>query len=346
MWKYIPYSFSNTNNKLGGYFDPRPSMSYGTKIVLWIGARRIGKTFSAKKWVLKKVAHDNNVKMAWLRDSDEARMKLASNHGDKFFSDCKKMNFSNLNGKIEGETIFGFGRCIGYLMPSSTFQNYKGNDFEDINYIVFDEFIAEKGKKVTSSRGWEILNMLYTICSTRKNVKIIMLANALDRNDDFLKLLNLDIKDYGIYINREKDVCFHYCDDHPEFIKMREESVIGKIIKGTSFEDNLFNNKFADGEDNYFDKRPQKCHLFAILHTSLDSVRLYLKDGVFYASKDINLESMVGYRFVNNYELVKRDRALVPKGMLDTLKNDFAVNNIKFENPFIKKIFLDFLQKK
>lgn len=345
MWIYKPYSFANTKNTMGGYFDPRPSMSYGTKIVIWIGARRIGKTFSAKKWLLNKLLRNDTSKIAWLRDSDEARQKLASNHGNKFFSDTKKIGIPNVNGRIEGETIFAFGRCVGYLMPSSTFQNYKGNDFEDIHYIVFDEFIAEKGKKVTASRGWEILNMLYTICSTRKNVKIIMLANALDRNDDFLRLLDVEIKEYGLYINREKDVCIHYCDDHPDFIKMREESVIGKIIKGTEFEENLFNNKFADGEDRYYDRRPQKCVLFAILHASTGSVRLYAKDGVFYASKDINLETQQGYRYVNRVEDVKVNRTLIPKPLLDVINKNFGAGYVWFENPFVKKVFVDFVKK-
>ena len=345
MWVFKPYSFTNAKNELG-YFDPRPSMSYGTKIVIWIGARRIGKTYSAKKWLLKKMLAYPDSKMAWLRDSDEARQKLASNHGDKFFSDCKKMKLPDINGHIEGETIFGFGRTLGYLMPSSTFQNYKGNDFEDVHYLVFDEFIAEKGKKITASRGWEILNMMYTICSTRKNVKIIMMANALDRNDDFIKLIGVNIKDYGIYINREKDITLHYSDDHPNFIKMREESVIGKIIKGTVFEDNLFRNKFADGDENYFDKKPQKCVLFAILHTSLDSVRVYVKDGVFYACKDIRLETMREFRYVNKYEEIKDEKFLIPKVLLDALTKNLAIGNVKFENPFVKKTFIEFVTKK
>ena len=85
-----------------------------------------------------------------------------------------------------------------------------------------------------------------------------MLANALDRGDDFLQFLGVKIKDYGIYVNREKDVCIHYCDDHPEFRKQRENSVIGKLIKGTEFEENLFNNKFSDDEKQFFDKKRRK----------------------------------------------------------------------------------------
>lgn len=346
MWIFKPYSFANTNSTNGGYFDGRPSFSYGCSITIWIGARRIGKTFSGKHWLLEKCVKNENVKFAWLRDSDEARLKLASNRGDKFFSDCKKMGIPNINGYIEGETINAFGRNVGYLMPSSTFQNYKGNDFDDIKYIVFDEFIAEKGVKLKQSRGWEILNMMYTICSTRKDVRILMLANALDRNDEFLKLLDVNIKDYGIYVNREKSVCIHYCDDHPDFIKAREESVMGKIIKGTVYEENLFRNKFSENAEMYYDKRPPKCNLLCILHNDDESVRVYYKNGELFGSRDFNLETQLDSRFASRLEYVKKNIPLAPKYLMDSLKEHFSNNNIKFDNSFTRKIFMDLIQAK
>lgn len=336
----------NTRGLNGGHFDPRPSMSYGCNITIWIGARRIGKTYSAKKLLLDRCLRNDMIKFAWLRDSDEARQKLASNFGAKFFSDMAKTGIPNINGRIDGETITAFGRTVGYLMPSSTFQNYKGNDFEDVKWIVFDEFIAERGVKLKQSRGWEILNMLYTICSTRKDVRILMLANALDRNDEFLKLLGVNITDYGIYVNREKNVCLHYCDDHPDFIKAREESVIGKIIKGSVYEANLFKNKFVENADMFYDKRPPKCNLLCILHNDLDSVRIYYKGTQLYGSRDFNLETQLDSRYACKLEYVKRDVPLIPKFMLDSLSDHFANNNIKFDNSFTRKTFMNMIQRK
>lgn len=47
MWKFKPYTFTKSKDNENGYFDTRPVMSYGCKIVIIIGARRIGKTFGA-----------------------------------------------------------------------------------------------------------------------------------------------------------------------------------------------------------------------------------------------------------------------------------------------------------
>lgn len=347
-WKYIPYTFTKSTDNPLGYFDSRPSFSYGCRTILWIGARRIGKTFSGKKVALKKCQPSDTFKFVWLRDSDKAREKLSQNNGAKFFSDiAKKCKFKDLNGYIKGETIYAFGRVVGYLMPSSTFQNYKGNDFEDIQLIIFDEFIAEKGTKYDSERAWKIINSMFTIASTRKNVKIIMMANALDRGDSFLQFLGVKIQDYGIYINREKDVCIHYCDDHPQFRKDRENSVIGKLIKGTEFEENLFNNKFADDTKQFYDKKPPKTDLLFIAHSNDNSVRVfYDENGMLYVGKDSNTETRQNLRFVSNFKAVNTKLSLVPETFKNALKNGVETGNIRYQNAFCKNVVIDFLEKR
>lgn len=347
MWIFRPYTFMKANDNKKGYFDPRPSMSYGCKIVIWIGARRIGKTYSGKKWVLKKVYGTDNKKFVWLRDNDEARKKLAQDNGAKFFSDMKKCSIPEIGScYIQGETIKGWGRTIGYLMPSSTFQNYKGNDYEDIEYIVFDEFIAEKNTKFNANRAWEIINSIYTVGSTRENIRILMLANALDRGDDFLQFLGVKIKDYGIYVNREKDVCIHYCDDHPEFRKQREISVIGKLIKGTEFEENLFNNKFSDDEKQFFDKKPSKSKLLFIAHSLEQSARVYYYEDMLYVSKDGNLDTRGEYRFVSNFKAVNTKLNLIPDTFFIALKEAVKQNRVLYQNAFCKSVIFNFLDKK
>lgn len=344
MYKYIPYSCLQTKGVNGGHYDWRKIFSFGCNTMVVIGARRVGKTFGAKKYVLNQCL-SKNVKFVWLRDNDEARKRLADNHGAKFFSDCKKMTLKGqLKGYIEGETIYNDKSTIGYLMPSSTFQNYKGNDYEEIKIIVYDEFIAEKAKVRRGNSAWEFINSLYTIASTRKDVKVILLANALDRGDPILNFLGVKIKDYGFYIDREKNVVVQYADNSPEFIKQQNDSVIGKLIKGTEFEENLFNSKFADDTNQFYDKRPTKCKLFMIAHTELGSTRIYYKDQTFYACKDFNSDSNKMYRFCNNHRLVDSTISIAPKQYIDLLKKLYERKQLLFDGGFSKNNILEFLK--
>lgn len=338
MVKFIPYTFANSTS-INPYYDSRPVMSYGTRTVGVIGARRIGKTFFGKCFGLDRYLY-KKIKMVWLRDNDEARKKLAINNGQKFFSDFIK-NYKNIKGEIRGETITierdgGAPETLGYLMPSSTFQNYKGNDYNEISTIVYDEFMPEQGKNYNSSRLWEFINSMYTILSTRKNARVILLSNALNRGDEILDLFGIKIKDYGIYVNREKDIAIHYCDNHPNFNKQREESIVGKWIKGTVYEENLFHNKFRDNEDLFFDQKPPKAVLFCIIKHEDINMRVYLKDDIAYISPDFNSESNSNLRFSVNYEDIGRSCRLLPKTILDGLRRAVENNRVRYANARLK----------
>lgn len=329
--KFIPYSFADTD---GTFYDMRPVMSFGTPIVAIIGARRIGKTFSAKKLVLKKFIEKGEM-FAWLRDSDEARKKLAMDGGAKFFSDVPKTGLK-LDGKIDGERIIVNDKTAGYLMPSSTFQSYKGNDFEDVKTIIYDEFIPERNRRRNTNQGWEIINMLYTIASTRTDIRIILLANALDSSNEILSIFGVNIKDYGIYVNRDKCVALHYADNHPDFNVSRETSVLGKLIKGTQYEDNLFHNKFGDDTDLFFDKLPTKSVFLYCIKTEKCVYRVYASEAFLYCRRDNDGDAYRSRRFTANYALVDSVYRLLPKDVRGVFKRYFDASLIRYQDAFVK----------
>lgn len=347
-YKFRPYSFVNTKNP-DGYFSGNPSFSYGTNVLVWMGARRCGKTFHALKYCVKNFLY-KGYQFVWLRDNDEARTALSTNHGAKFFSDIKLMGFKQkVEGTIEGNTIYINGKTAGYIMPCSTFQNFKGNAFNEIKIVVYDEFIPERTTKKVEGRDWQSVNMIYTICSTRKDLRLLFLSNSLNKSDSLLQFLGLDcIKDYGLYINREKSVVLHYCDNSKEFIERRDDSVMGKLIKGSYMEDNLFNNKFLNEDEGlYYLKRPSGCKLDTILEDGYSSVRIYRgKDGKFYVGDDFNDQAYEDYRFVNNITLVNSKRTLLPKYKLDMFRNAYNAKLVLFNTAFAKETFVNVISKK
>lgn len=342
-WKYIPYSNYNTKGVGGGHYDARKAFSFGLPIIIIIGARDLGKTFAAKKFCLKKFVGKNE-KFVWLRDNDEARKKLALDNGSRFFSDVPAMEiFGYKDGTIKGEVIYCNGSQCGYLMPSSTFQNYKGSGYNDITNIVYDEFIRELNRNKRVNGAWEIVNSLFTIVRHKKKgeIRIIMTANALDLGDDFLNFIGVTIRDFGFYVNRDSGIVIHYSDNSANFNKKMSDSVIGNLIQNSKFEDNLLKSKFKNETDLFFDKMPEKCRVAMVLCGNLTNVRVYTDGALYYVTNDANPNTYRNKRFVVNISDASVNMPVLPLWHRKLLRELVQENRFRYKNKFYQKFILD-----
>ena len=241
------------------YLNANHLFSYysgGYRIFIIVGARGRGKSFWAKRYCLKRLFRQKK-KFTWIRPTESAVDTLKEFDGYKFYEDIVNANTFNerYDIKISGDGTINYKlfddseedipfEHAGYLMALSTFHKLKGNTFTEIKTIVFDEFIPEVGEVVRGDRARQFVNTVETICRLSKDTVIIMLANALDKGDRILNLFFQNIKEHGYYFNKEKLACMLYLPDSKEFNDRRFESISGKIIKNTPYEDTIASNKF------------------------------------------------------------------------------------------------------
>lgn len=337
-WKFIPYSAAKTNNPTGKY-SRRKLMSFNCHVNMVIGARRMGKTFTFREQVFNSFL-EKGEKFVWMRDNDEARKKLSLNNGANFFKNWQSMRLNGFeSGEIRGEVILINGKTAGYLQPSSTFQNYKGSEYNDITTICYDEFIKELNRNKNANEAWEIINSMYTIMSTRENGRILMTANALDKGNSFLSVIGLNVKEYGFYINREKSICLHYADNHPKFKEQQKKSIVGRLIVGTSMESNLFDSEFIGESDLYFQKLPSKSKIYIIIDDL--SIRIYRAQDCFYVIEDFNSDSYEGKRYAYDMGQARVGVPYLSKVHRQWIKFAMENNMVLYHTPFIRKKFLD-----
>lgn len=317
--------------------------SFNSQIIIIIGGRGIGKTYGTKKKFIKDFIFKDK-KFVWVRDSESACDELRANNGDRFFADVRHEFGESFTGTIKNEVITINGKFAGYLMPLSTYYKYKGNSYAEIKNICFDEFMPEQSQIIRSNRTVQFVNTVETIGRLRKDYRIVLLANALNRGDEILNLFNFNIKDYGYYINREKSCVLHYCENDAKFDAARADSISGKILKNTVYEQNIAYNKFRDELAGYFDKLPPNAQLFCYIVTETRTARLYTcGDTVYAVSQKGNISNSLP-AFVRKIEMVDSRHTLINKILLDGLKAAYLSNTLLCDNASTREIVVEYLK--
>ena len=147
-----------------------------------VGARGVGKTYG----LFKKLVKDGK-RFLYIRRLKTQLDLCTKEEGNPF----KKIN-SDLDTNIypfssDGITTFRKGEKTGELVAVgialSVVANLRGIDFSDIDYIVFDEFIASDGERPIKNEFQAFLNLYETVNRNRElegkpAVKCFMLGNA------------------------------------------------------------------------------------------------------------------------------------------------------------------------
>ena len=69
---------------------------------------------------------------------------------------------------------------IGFFVSLSVASNFKSAQFPSVNWIIFDEFIIEKGGQYLVNEPTKLVNFYSTVSRYRPNVRVLMLANAVN----------------------------------------------------------------------------------------------------------------------------------------------------------------------
>lgn len=318
------------------------------RVIALIGARRRGKTYSVKKWLLNGWKY-HRIQFAIFRDTQAECDLITEDDGAKMWEDIlKEPKFADLTIKMKGNDIYVNSELAGFILPISLFRKYKGTTYSKVKRGLYDEFIREKGARYNGDRALQFLNTFMTTASLRDDFILICTANALDKGDTILSdIFQVNITHFGLYKRKDKGVIVDYIPNSEDFIEYQKQSQAYKLVKGTRFEANLFDNKFVDDVDGLFYDKRKPCDLIGIYYNRDDvAVRVYeAKSGdEFYCGHDINKNTANYMRFTFNLEQANNRIQLAPKDEKKYLQELFTNNLIKFENKYILNVFKDIIK--
>lgn len=322
------------------YYNYDKLLSYNCLLNIVIGERGVGKSYGAKKYVLKHYKKTKR-KFVWLRrfgaDLDSAIGNAKICH---WFKDISK-EFPGKNMEISEDNKIKYmylnDNLCGYGMSLKGAESLKGTDFNDVDTIIFDEFlVGDGGSHYIKDECMYLLSIIETISRLRK-IRVIMLGNATSVVNPYFEFLNIHIP-YGKSFKTFKDntIVVNYIKNE-EYRKVKRESEFGKLIKGTKYEEYAIENKFINDNIDFIKKRPKNSKIF--FNISLDNKILgvwYDKNKYLYVSNKNQIENSVNISF--NYKSHNKNSILL-KGknvFMNNLANHYKAGLLYFENLSIK----------
>ena len=162
-------------------------------------ARGTGKTYGTLKYHIE---HKNRILLI-RRTSKEAELQFTDS-SSSYKAVCDDLG---IEYKCSGKASAGYGtielisdekepELIAYAASLNTFASIRGVDFSDVDYIVYDEFIAEPHVRKIKNEGMALANLYESVNRNRElkgrdPVQLLCLANSVNMANDVFMYFGL-----------------------------------------------------------------------------------------------------------------------------------------------------------
>lgn len=249
------------------YWDGNNLLSRNAMWNYAVGGRGLGKTFFAKKTNIKRGTKVYRPFIYMRRYKPEFQDK------DRFLNDVLKY-FPDCEFKVDGMVISAkrvdsdkwFPIC--YLITLASALSKKSIPYNDVDWIVFDEFIIpRKGMTRYLPNEVEAFQDFYnTVDRFEDRVKVLFLANSVSIVNPYFVYYGLKPrKGQKFFATRDNYHCVEYIDS-TKYQQHVDSTRFGQMIKGTGYYDYAVGNVFRDDHDTFIKKKtPEAKPYFKII---------------------------------------------------------------------------------
>ena len=325
------------------YYDYNKVLSYSNALLYFIiGERGVGKTYGITKIVINKFLKTGR-QFAYVRRY-ASELKSAT---PKFFDAIIANNeFPNHKFKCTKDTFYIDDKIIGFSCPLSQAVKLKGSTFSNVDTIIFDEFILERGVyHYLQDEVHHLLSIIESIGRLR-DIRVILLGNAGSTSNPYFDYFNLSLP-YNSDIKTFKNglIVVNYIKNEP-YREIKRKSKFGQLISGTEYEDFAINNKFLYDNFSFVRKRTKSCKFFYILYINHKVYGIWIdKDNRMFISEKYEPNCYIKLTF--NTDDHDSDTILQIKRspFIQNLLQHYRIGMLFFENMKIKNNIMPFINK-
>lgn len=241
------------------FFDIAEYESDLKAVSIIIGGRGIGKTYSALDYLIRE-----KKRFLYMRNTRQQIAECCSDFGNPFkrLNKDKGYDIRLIPEKEHINIVNENQEVIGYASPLSVFENLRGIDLSDVDYVLFDEFIETR--KLMFDQFKAFVNMRETVGRNRElfgepPLYCILLSNSQSLNNPILAGYNLIPDIEGMIKSSQQKM------KRKNIFVLLPESEISELKKKTStyeaiahsriYKENI-ENKFANDSFYGIKKRP------------------------------------------------------------------------------------------
>lgn len=328
------------------YWTPHKILTHNALFNYVIGGRGTGKTFGSLYYVIKKFLRSGK-EFIYLRRYDTDLKKK-----DRLMRDVST-KFDNFEFQVEGQKIqirktgIKKWQTAGYVMPLSSADSDKSVPFNNVDTIIYDEFIKTKGMQHYIKNEPELLLDFYnTVDRYNDRVRLLALANAVNIVNPHFVYHNISPREVGISKWKDGTIAVERLHEQ-KFIDQVDKTRFGQLVKGTAYYDYAVNNEFTDNTQDFIFKKSSNAkihscfkfdqHTFAVwCDYELGCMFVNLKP-----PKDAKIFALTKSDFQPNLIMIDRS-----SNMLKGISRLYMQGSLFFENVKTRELFynmLDFL---
>lgn len=335
------------------FYDFDKMISYNSLLNFIIGERGVGKTYGAKKYVVNHFLKKHKQFVYLRRYKDELKKSMIQGNKGKFFDQIKD-EFPDVKFENDGNTMKINDEIAGYGMILTKTTDLKSATFENVDTIIFDEFIIDKGfRHYVPDEVNAFLGLIDTIVRMRDDVRVVFLGNAISTTNPYFIYFNLTLPYNSEFKIEKRDdkgrplILVNYIKNEA-YRAARKLTRFGQLIEDTKYGEYAIDNKFLRDNKTFIEHKSGDAKFFFTI--KLNNMELGVwndyNSGKMYISQDV--DPLCPTKIALDDEDHDYDTILVrtrSSGWFKTLLDRYRMGQLCFENQKVKNIFMDHFQR-
>ncbi|MBQ1551701.1 MAG: phage DNA encapsidation protein [Bacilli bacterium] len=329
------------------YYSINDVLSYNALFNFIIGERGVGKTYSAKKYVTSHYLKKHKEFVYLRRYKSEIKKAMGKTGENKFFEQILN-EFPEHKLTNNSDTMYIDDKIAGYAIPLSVANILKSASFENVDTIIFDEFIIDKGNyHYLQNEIEQLLDIVETI-SRLRDVRVIFLGNAISITNPYFTYFDLTLP-YGSTVKTFKDglILVNYIKNE-KYRDIKKKTRFGQLIKDTSYGKYAIDNEMLRDSKSFIAKKTGNAKFYFILFINGNNYGVWLDYSTqfMYISNDIDPNCPI--KFSINPDDHDYDTMLIRVRSNPYFKNIidyYRAARLCFENQKVKNTIMNIMSK-